>query len=235
MFLTSVAICCVIGVWNVPFRFRLNSVTDRAIVCNVPFTVSSLEAKRLAIDRARWEAPHVFVNDSQPLVEIRKALWNTVAALVNARSYDYLDERGKKIWLEFLTPNGKGEIPPNTDASTAFDAFAAYFKEDTDFSRFDKKLQIVFTPFVTSGILTVLPYGPERGSQETILVYRSEDSPDRAMPFKVSEVLIRDGALLREGLQKQLNNQTVADQLFNWLLPRLVDTLKDNPNATAEV
>ena len=90
MFLTSIALGSVVGAWNPPFRYRINDVAERAIVCNTPFSVFSVEQTRMAVDRARTTVPHVFVNDSEPLEQLREALWNTVAMFCLANSYDEL-------------------------------------------------------------------------------------------------------------------------------------------------
>ncbi|MDR2440366.1 MAG: HDIG domain-containing protein [Planctomycetaceae bacterium] len=235
MFLTSVIISCLIEAWNPPFSFRPNSVTDRAIVCNTPFSIASPEAKRLARERASWESLHVFVNDPKPLMQLRESLWNTVAAMVNTQSFDQLDNEGKEMWYHFLRPGGKEPIPENVDPRAEFDAFVAYFKDDTSFDLFNDRLKRAFTPFELHGTLRALHYGAERGSQDQILVYRTKETPDRAVPFKVSEVLIRDGTRFKEALQRELNNPTLVDQLFNWLSPKLEETLREDKSATTDL
>ncbi|MDR3196866.1 MAG: HDIG domain-containing protein [Planctomycetaceae bacterium] len=235
VFLASITISCLLEAWNPPFRFRSNTITERAVVCNTPFSIASPEAKRLARDRASWESLHVFVNDPKPLIQLRESLWNTVAALVNAQSFDQLDAQGKEMWLHFLKPGGKDPLPENVDLRAAFDVFVAYFKDDTSFDLFNDRLKRAFTPFELHGTLRALQYGAEQGSQDQILVYRKEETPDRAVPFKVSEVLIRDGTRFKEALQRELNNPTLVDQLFNWLSPKLEETLKEDQNATIEL
>ncbi|MDR2707042.1 MAG: HDIG domain-containing protein [Planctomycetaceae bacterium] len=235
MFLTSVGISCLIEAWNPPFSFRSNTVADRAIVCRTTFSVVSLEATRIAKERASWESLHVFANDPKPLIQLRESLWNTVAAMVNAQSFDQLDEKGKETWYLFLKPSGKGTIPENVDPRVAFEAFVAYFKDDTSFDLFNNCLKRVFTPFELHGTLRALHYGAEQGSQDQILVYPKGESLDHAVPFKVSEVLIRDGTRFKEALQRELKNPTLVDQLFNWLSPKLEETLKEDQNATADL
>lgn len=235
MFLTSTAISCLIEAWNPPLRFHRGSITERAVVCNTPFSIASPEAKRLARDRASWESLHVFVNDPKPLIQLRESLWNTVAAMVNARTFDQLDDNGKEMWYHFLKSDGKGTIPESVNPSAAFDVFVAYFKDDTSFDLFNDRLKRAFTPFELHGTLRALKYGAAQGSQDQILVYRKEDTPDRAVPFKVSDVLIRDGTRFKETLQRELNNPVLVDQLFNWLSPKLEETLKEDKNATADL
>jgi putative nucleotidyltransferase with HDIG domain len=235
LFLTAIVISCLIEAWNPPFSFRPNTVVDRAIVCNTAFSIVSHEATRIAKEQASWESLHVFSNDPKPLIQLRESLWNTVAAMVNAQSFDQLDEKGKETWYLFLKPTGKDTIPETVDPRTAFETFVAYFKDDTSFDLFNNRLKRVFTPFELHGTLRALSYGVERGSQDQILVYPKSESSDRAVPFKVSDVLIRDGTRFKEALQRELNNPTLVDQLFNWLSPKLEETLKEDQNATAEL
>lgn len=235
MFLAATAIGCLIEAWNPPFRFHSNHITERAIVCNTAFSIASPEAKRLARDRASWESLYVFVNDPKPLVQLRESLWNTVAALVNAQSFDQLDDNGKEMWSHFLKSSGKEPTPEEINPRAAFDTFVAYFKDDTSFDLFNNRLKQVFTPFELHGTLRALHYGAKQGSQDQILVYRTEDTPDHAVPFKVSDVLIRDGTRFKEALQREFHNPVLVDQLFNWLSPKLEETLKEDKNATADL
>ena len=234
MFLTSVALGCAIGAWNEPFRFRLNSVVDRDVVCNTSFSVSSPEQKRLAIYNARLNAPHVFVNDPQSLVQLREALWNTIAVLIRANSYDELEESEQLTWLEFLRPDGQENVPKELDVQAAFAAFAAYFKDENNFDRFQSKLNRVFSPFEAQGVLIRLPFGPERGSQDKVLVYQKHDTADAATDRRVSDVLLRDGTVLRNALHREMGSSVLGDQLFSWLYPKIPETLREDPFATAK-
>ena len=235
MLLTSIALGCAISAWNKPFRFRINRVTDRAIVCNAPFSVSSPEQKRAAIYSARLNSPHVFINDSRPLVQLREALWNTIAVLVGANSYDELKEPEKLTWLEFLCPHGHDTVPEDVDVQTAFAVFSTYFKDDNNFTGLRSKLNRAFMPFEIRGVLMGLPFGPERGSQDIILVYRVQDAPDRTIEYKVSDVLFRDGAALRETLHQEMKNPVLGDQLFNWIYSKFPETLNEDLRVTAKI
>ena len=233
MFLTAIALGCAIGAWNTPFRFRLNSITERSIICNTPFSVISAEQTRMEVYRAETTAPHVFVNDPQPLVRLREILWNTVADLIRVNSYNELDEQEKHIWLEFLRPPGQDEVLTDLDVEAVFAEFAAYFKDEVRFEEFQSKLSRIFLPFEYHGVLLRLPFGPEHGNQDHILVYRKEDAPEMTTEYRVSDVLFRDGMVLRHSLQLEMQNSLLGDQLFNWLFPKMPETLREDLSATA--
>ena len=238
IFLTSIALSCVIGAWNAPFRYRVNSITDRAIICNTPFSVHSAEQKRLEIDRVRATAPRVFVNDPQPLVQLRETLvWNTITGLIRVHSYGELDEQEKATWWEFLS-SGREDTPDDAEIQAAFAEFVAYFNEEVNFGDFQTKLNSVFAPFEQHGILK--QFGPERGSQDRILIYRQqEETSEQAAEYKVSDVLIREptlkDALQREIGSLQFGNHLLHDLLFNWIYPRIPETLAEDHSATARV
>jgi len=234
MFLTSIVLGCAIGAWNEPFRFRINSVINRAIICNIPFSVSSPEQKRLEEDRTRMTSPHVFSNDVQSLTQLREALWNTVAFLIKVNSYDELNEHEKSTWSDFLRPVGQEDVPENLDVEAAFAAFAAYFKDDIDFDQFQLKLRVVFTPLEIHGVLKGLPFGPERGNQDRVLVYRKHDTHEQAIEFKVSDILLSVGTPLRDSLRKEMGDFQLGDQLYNWIYPKLQETLQEDLYATAK-
>ena len=239
MFLTSIAISCVVGAWNEPFRFRINRVADRTILCNAAFTVFSPEQTHMEVYRAQSTAPRVFVNDSQYLTQLREALWNTVADFTRVNSYNDLHEDEKVRWTRFLRPAGQEEIPKDMDESAAFDKFVAHFKNEANFDGLQSKLQRVFTPFETHGILTRPPSESESGSQDRILVYQKGDTFERSVEYRVSDVLLRDGTTLRNALYREMSDPLLGDQIFNWIYYDIYHdakyTLKEDENATAKV
>jgi len=242
MLLTSIAFCCVIGAWNPPFRYRVNGVTDRAIICNTPFSIFSPEQTRLEVDRARSTAPRVFANDPQQLVQLREALiWNTIAGLTRAHSYEELDAQEKYIWLELFHTSGREDTPEDAEIQETFADFAAYFKDETNFANFQIQIARAFAPFEERGVLIRLPFGTAHGSQDRIFVYRRhQDTSDQAVEHMVSDVLLRDGTALRDALRKEtgyrrLGNYQLYELLYNWIYPKIPETLTVDPHATAMI
>ena len=241
MFFTSIALACVIGAWNAPFHYRVASVTDRAIICHTPFSIYSPEQTRLEVDRARSNAPHVFVHDPHPLVQLREALiWNTISGLVQADSYDALGEQEKLVWQELLYPSGHEVPPDDSDLRSAFVGFVTYFNNETNFGNFQVRLASVFAPLEEHGVLIRLPFRIEHGSQDRILVYRRQtETPDQAVERMVSDVLFREMAL-RDAMQREMGSQRFGNHLLyelllNWFHPRITETLTEDPFATATV
>ena len=231
MLLMVVSMGVVTQIWNPPFPFRLNTVPSRSIVCNTPFAVESPEGRERAVEQVLRETQHIYVNDSQPLVQLRESLWNTVAMLMHVQSYDQLDDTGKETWRVFLRPSLL-EQDLTRDPKEAFVEFYDYFKNDPKLERFDVVLKKVFAPLEGKGVLTELRIEPTEGNQEKILVYQRDESPEQADSVMVGDVLIRDGARLLYSLQWELQNESVARRIFQWIRSQLRDTLTKDDKAT---
>jgi len=244
MFLTSIILGCVVRAWNEPFRFRVDSVADRAIICHTPFSVLSPEQTLMEVYRARANAPRVFVHDPQPVIQLREALWNSIAVLTRVDSYNELSEENKLRWQKFLRPGGQEEVPESVDVSAEFENLIAYFKNETDLDQFREILQRSFAPFEERGVLLQPPSEQEAGSNDHILIYQKQETPDHAVECRVSEVLIRDGAAFKNLLHWELADPLLCDILFNWVYHEVFNDiqsgtnrflLKEDENATAKV
>jgi putative nucleotidyltransferase with HDIG domain len=235
MFLTSITLGCVVAAWDDPFRFRVNDVIDRAIVCNTPFSVFSQEKTDAEVRNARATAPHVFVNDPLPLTQLREALWNNLTVLTRVHSYDELEEQEKLLWSRFLHPSGHEEIHEPIDAEATFADFIVHFKNEVDSDSLQTKLHRVFMPFEVHGVLKQLPFELGRGSQDRVLVYLKQDTPDKTTEYRVSDVLLRDGTVWRNALRQEIRSPPLRDLLFNWIYPQVPETLHEDQSATARV
>ena len=238
-FFTSIALSCVIGAWNPPFRYRIHSVVDRAIICNAPFSVFSLEQTRLEKDRARMMAPRVFVNDPQPLIQLRETLArNTITELVKASTYDELDEQSKQTWIKLFDMGEQEDSPGDSEVQAAFDDFVSYFKDESNFNIFQAQMSRATEYFENHGVLIQSPVGPE----QHILIYRKHvDTPEQAIEYRASAVLLLDGAALRGALRRELGDQRLGnfllcDLVFHWVYPdKIPATLTEDLHATALV
>ena len=246
-FLTSVALSCVIGAWNAPFCYRIHHVTDRAIMCNAPFSIFSPEQTRLEKDRARMAAPRVFINDPQPLIQLREIFArNMIAELVKVNTYNELDEQSKQLWMELFNTGGQEEPPEDSEVRAAFADFVDYFKDEANVNAFQTQLSRASEQFENHGILIQAPGGPEQrtpvGPDHRILVYRKhEETPDQAVEYVAGDVLIWDGTTLKGALRQAIGDQRIGnfllyDLIFNWVYPnRIPATLTEDLHATTLV
>jgi len=236
IFLTSAVIALLIQAYDPPLQWRYNDVPERTIVCRTPFLVVSGYEKIRDQERARMEAPHVFVNDLLPLVQLRESLWNTVAAMVRFRKYDRLDDQSRADFDQFLPrPKTDEKEPPVIDKSAVFDKFVAHFKDAATLDQFSEGLRKSFTPFEVHGLLDKLTYDARQGSQDHILVYRKGDPPDSAVSFRVNEVMIKNGQFresFKKNLPRDMQNDDFVQLLSNWLGRKVEATLQEDDNAT---
>ena len=239
IFFASIAFSCIIDAWNPPFRYRIHSVADRAIICNAPFSVFSPELTSLEKDRARMTAPRVFVNDPQPFVQLRETLVrNTIAELVRANTYDELSEQDKRTWMELFDTGRQEDMPDDSEIRAAFGDFVSYFKDEANFNIFHARVNRIVERFEERGVLAQSLVGPE----QRILIYKKHiETPDQAIEYNASEVLIWDGTALRDALRQELGNQRFGnflfyDLVFNWIYPdKIPVTLTEDLHATAQV
>ena len=89
--LAAVATCAVIHGWDPPFAYRTGYSPPRNIVATVPFTKADPAATAVAQQRARDQTRYVYVQDAEPLVQLRAKLRNTLAVLTAAPTLDKLD------------------------------------------------------------------------------------------------------------------------------------------------
>ena len=239
MFLTSIALSCIVKAWNEPFHFRVNDVIERAIVCKTTFSVFSPYQTEVEIRNARLAAPHVFVNDPEQLVQLRNALWNTLTTLTRVNAYNELEEQDKLRWQKFLRHGGHEDSSEHLGAEATFADFIVHFKNEfikneNDTDTLQIKLRNIFDSFETHGILTQIPeFG--QGSQDRILIYQKHNTSDEAIEYRVSEVLLRDGILWRNALRRELESTLLSDLFFNWIYPQIPATLREDQNSTAVV
>jgi len=226
-FLAAVVMVVVIRGWDPPFAYRTGHVPQRDIVAGASFIQVDQVATEAARQRARGQVRCVYVQDPEPLTQLRALLRNKVVELTSAATLDELDPQ---LWRDFQLPAEAGAAPPSkAEAQRRFQQFHAAFAGQENQERFDRAITAAFVPFEQRGLLDKLAHQPGEGDQEQILVH-PVDQLEPMQLVEVAEVLIGDGTALREGLVAQFESAEVADRLFAWLRPRLVSTLKlDEP------
>ena len=120
--LAAVATCAVIHGWDPPFPYRTGYSPPRNIVATVPFTKADPAATAVAQQRARDQTRYVYVQDAEPLVQLRAKLRNTLVELTAAPTLDKLDP---KIWKDFQPPLAEGRsrrTPSSRRSSSASSA-----------------------------------------------------------------------------------------------------------------
>lgn len=221
--LTAVILCGVIRGWQSPFSYRTDDMLTRDVTARVPFQMSDLAATAEARDRARWQVKYTYVVDPAPLVRLRSTLRNRVAELMRASTYAELVKIDPKIWAEFQPPVEKGAAGPTQhQLEESFRKFHDALVGDQNLAAFEENVAKALALFEKRGLLEKLP---GQGNQDEIITYPKDRTPEAGENVRVSDVLIGKATPIMESLRNQFGSPDVADPVFEWLRPRLPDTL----------
>ncbi len=213
-------LCGVIRGWQPPFPYRADDTLARDVTARVPFQMADVTATAEAKDRARWQVKYTYVVDPASLERLRSKLRNRVAEVMRAATYAEVDP---KVWGEFQPPLEKGAPGPSQhQLAESFRKFHDALVGDQNLAAFEENVAKALAPSETRGLLEKLPGG---GNQDEIIVYPKGRTPEGGETVKVSDVLIGKGTPILESLRSRFGSPDVADPVFEWLRPRLPDTL----------
>jgi len=162
----------------------------------------------------------VFVQNAEPLVQLRALLRSRVVGLTIAAS---LAEVNVRQWQEFQPAAEDEPAPTRSQQEDAFLAFKQALSGTENLAKFEKGVAAALAPLERRGLLVKFPRELDRGNEE-IVVYPTGHR-EAAERVKISDVLLDDGKPLRQSLRTHLDSTEVADRVLAWLRPRLRDTL----------
>jgi putative nucleotidyltransferase with HDIG domain len=217
-FLAAVAVCVMIRAWNPPLRFRLGFATQRNVTARVAFEQENVNATTTARLRARGEVRYVFSQNPKPLEQLRDGLLTTVAELTKSET---LTEANGPLWEKFRLPAPEGQKTPTREQAEAqFLTFRKAVAGKENRSRFERAVTDAFAPFERHGLLGK---PPEDYKLAEICVYPAGSPGDRPS-FNLTDVLVLDGSGFHRALEEQLKSKDVADRVFAWLRPHLLES-----------
>ena len=233
--LAALFLCALIRGWREPFAFRTGMVPSRDVTARVPFQMEDPEQTREEKDRARWRVNHVYRHNPEPLIRLRGTLLDTVMKAISADTYP-------EIWAEFQPPSEQDTSLSEEERKERFEAFRAALAGDEKWAAFEKNIAAALAPFEQTGFLESLSPTPVKGDQDEIVVFSTAQPSDSLEPLEPSEsVMVKvgavNGAAVRDSLNEHLDNPDVAEAVFNWLKPRLPNTLsldRDRTNQALE-
>lgn len=170
--LAAVVICLVIQGWNPPFDYRIGDAPRHSIVARVKFeSYDDFETKQARL-RAENQARYVYVQDAQPLVQLRSLLRNTISemtakatlkdwdstpSLEKWKQFQPLEPPGEPAKTDVKEDAGKAEQTPESDkeklAEDQFQQFKAIFSGPEKMKELDVALERAFRPYEESGLL----------------------------------------------------------------------------------
>ncbi len=205
-------------------------------IANAKFTLQETLQRELAKleleakDLARKEARQVYINNPEPLKQLRKTLSEEISLLRDAKD---LDETTKTIWQHFLPVTDESSTPPSSkDQQTSLKQFRELLTPELAES-LETVLAATLGEFEHRGILIDLKLLEEvaEGNQEEIIVVDGSENTD-STTVAVTDVRLADiKPHIRERLETQIPSLEVAGRIFSWLEKHLpaATTLKYRP------
>jgi putative nucleotidyltransferase with HDIG domain len=225
----AVAMWLIVGGWDPPFAYRTGYVPQRDITARVSFKKVDQDKTQEERSNARRQARSVYKQDASSLQSIRAALKNKLAEIAAAPT---LDKLPPDVWPKFLPPPMDNvELPPD-QAEVEFKKFHTAIGDKEKLAKVEAAIDRAFGPIEQNGIKK--QHELKDGNQTEISVYPANGSAQFPQIVRVSEVLLGEAsAKLHNRLKEELNDPDLAQRIFQWIKPQLVEeTLKIDPEAT---
>lgn len=208
--LTSLVLCLVARAWDPPFAFIGGSRPNRDIVCMVPFKVENTSMTLEDRRSARFDTPHVYVNDPQKLAQFKEVLVNRVKSILTSTTFEAMSDDEKAAWRLFLNPEADA-----VQAEDALHKFKETLAEDPELKAFKNAIDKAFQPYAANGILLRL-HPAKEGNQETIRIYNTDASPAEAREVPARDVLVGNMYQIKDSLNWDYSKE-VSELIFNWI------------------
>jgi cyclic-di-AMP phosphodiesterase PgpH len=209
----AVVLAAVMHAWSPPFAYRAGYVPDRAITCRTSFRVLDEVATDQAREAARKQARAIYARNSEPLVQLRATLRNTILELAAAADLDAADPA---TWSTFLPPRPPdAPAPSKKQQQEEFQRFRQGVIGEEKLAKIDQAVANALDRYEKLGLLDK----PVPGNQDEILVYQAGQR-DVQEPVKVSDVKLRPQNI-KDALARALESPELAGHLFTWLQPKL--------------
>ena len=208
--LISLILCLAARAWDPPFTFVGGSRPNRDIVCMVPFTVENTSMTLEDRRSARFDTPHVYVNDPQKLAQFKEVLVNRVKSILTSTTFDAMSDDEKAAWRLFLNPDADAD-----QAEDALHKFKETLAEDPELKAFKGAIDKAFQPYAANGILLKL-HPAKEGNQEIIRIYNADTSPSDAREVPARDVLVGNMYQIKDSLNWDYSKE-ISELIFNWI------------------
>ncbi len=245
--LAAVCMWAITFAWAPRFAFRSGYTPHRDIVVRTPFRVVDEEETENLRKLARSQTLAVYANDKQPLVELRKALKDSVFQLTSAESYETLDAKGRQVWGEFLQSESSvaasSEDRAADNSEQLFNDLREALSADAELVKFEQAVHAAMSGYETDGLLVTLDHELGEGSQGAILVH-DVGQPNYTHRVEVTDVRIAEATTdLRQRLASEFEAaglpgkhvETLAQLAVSWVNNKKIPTtLTLNAEATRQ-
>ncbi len=224
--------------WDPPFNYRLDDFVRRAIVARVDFKEFDRDATETNRQRARRDTPATYIQDADPLVQLRAKLRTEIGNLLTAKT---LADADPAAWAKFQPKLAPNTPPPTAEESEAqFQRFREAFAEENSLEAFSEDVAAAMAPLDERGLLASLPpqHAELDANRESIWVRLKKDAAAGVpVATDIANVLITDeaGPKLQSALNKSLPSAELAAMIYAWLEPQLPSTLTIDVEATKKL
>ena len=213
--------------WDPAFSYRVREAPLRDVHAHTAFPYADDKATADKRERTRMNFLCYYSNDPQALEQLRQSLINDLF-LIKQKNFAELDE----VWPKFFEP--KANQQPETAADEeSFNLFRAAIEADEKLSLFSEVLKKAFFDIDRHGLMEGLAHDIGQGDMQKIEVFPKGNFEDRQRVF-VTDVRIAEVAdVLKQRLLDEFavesevftDSKLVAERVFEWLRPRLPETL----------
>lgn len=223
--------------WAPPFSYRIREAPDRDIYARVQFEYNDYETTEANARRARQNTLNYYINDPQPLEQLRLALIDSVFE-IKQKSFE--ETQQAQAWEKFSVSVSASGPEPESDADSDseaaeqnFERFRQALDKDGKLAALKKAIAAAFIEIDKLGLLANLTHEIGQGSMTEIQVYPKGD-PLTTRRALVSQVRIAEASeVLHQRLVEEILKESaiidegsfVADRLYDWLKPQLPVTL----------
>jgi len=232
----AVAIILAVQGWNPPFAYRQGYIPPRAIVARVYFEMIDSNKTATLRSLAAREVICLYENRPQQIAQLLGAVKEMALRLCGQEEFSALSKAQLETLDQFL-PSQRMET--SIGPQDALVAIQTVLTEDGQIEKFDAVVRRVLVPYEEIGLLKNLSHSIEGGNQRYIKVFRAGQEQD-AIEVETSRVRIAEvSSSIRESLTKEFrrefnspDSEIVAGLVWNYLQPRLPETLMFRPDLT---
>jgi putative nucleotidyltransferase with HDIG domain len=242
--LVTVGLFVVMTGWNPPFKYRLREAPLRNLHAHTEFKFSDFRATEEEKNRVLRNFRCYYQNDRQLLDQLRNALTEDLFLIVQ-KEFSETNESG--IWEKFYLPP-----PENTDNSPStteqadeesFDRFRKAIATDDELTKLREAVKKAFIDIDENGLLKALAHEIGEGNLQEIEIYDKGNFAGGTHVAAVSEVRIVEIVNnLKRKLIEEISVESeaitdpefVAQRVYQWLRPRLPETLTWDETRTAK-
>jgi putative nucleotidyltransferase with HDIG domain len=228
--------------WNQPFKYRLREAPLRNLHAHTEFKYEDFRATEEEKNRVLRNFRCYYQNDRQLLDQLRDALTEDLFLVVQK---EFSEANESEIWEKFfLLPDVNAPLVNEYEANVeSFERFRKAIAGDDKLTKLRGAIKKAFIDIDENGLLKGLAHEIGQGDLQEIEVYDKGDFAGGTHVVSISEVRIAE---IADDLKRKLTEEIsaasevitdtefVSQRIFEWLRPRLPETLTWDETRTAK-